>query len=280
MTRSPLALLSVTAPTSTKLDRFVRKLAHTRCPVLIATDFDGTLTPVVPRPADARLDPRAREVLIRLARIPRVQLAVLTGRSLADSSSRLEGINPLWISAEHGAVLRDPQGLHLPATMPPDDRLALLCSRAEEIAAIFPGAIVERKDLGVALHHRSVEAARAKSLLDMFRLVCGSLRADLLTGRQVVEGRFSSADKGVALARLLSLLPADLAFVYAGDDLTDEPALAMASLAENGLGLFVTSAERPSPNARVSGIVDGPGEWLAILGHFADALEEEAARAS
>jgi trehalose-phosphatase len=281
MSRSPLAL-SVTSPVSSKLDRFLQRLACTRCPVLIATDFDGTLAPVVAHPEDARLGPNARAVLSRLARLPRVQLAVLTGRSLGDVSARLQGISPLWISAEHGAVLRDPQRrLYVPTSVPSDARIALLATRAQEIANLHPGALVEPKQLGVALHHRGVDPLRVQSLVDAFRLVCGALRAEWLPGRQVVEGRFADEDKGVALARILAVMPADLSYVYAGDDTTDEPALSMASLAENGLGLYVSSTERPSPRARVSGILDGPSEWLRILRHFADALEQgEGPRAS
>jgi trehalose 6-phosphate phosphatase len=266
---------------SHKLGRFLDRLASTRSPVLIATDFDGTLTGVVPRPEGAQLDAATRAVLCRLARLKRVRLAVVTGRSLGDVSPRLEGIGPLWISAEHGAVLVDPhRRVHAAAQVVPDHRVGALRQRAAEIARLFAGAVVEVKQLGVALHFRTVDPTRHQALLEMFRLVCAIERAEILLGRLVVEGRFSSADKGIALARILGELPRDLAFVYAGDDLTDEPALSMASLAENGLGLYVRSKERPSPTTRVSGFLEGPAEWVHLLGLFADALEAEARRAS
>jgi trehalose-phosphatase len=266
---------------STKLARFLDALGSTDCPVLIATDFDGTLASITPRHEDARLTQEAKTLLVRLARIERVRLAVVTGRSLRDILARLEGITPLWISPEHGAVLVDPtRRLHVPMAVPSDDRTDTMCERSEEIATLFAGAVVERKVLGVALHYRSVDPGRAQSLIDMFRLLCATFRAEVLLGRSVVEGRFSSSDKGVALARILRELPSDLRFVYAGDDVTDEPALSMAAMAPNGLGLYVGSAERPLPSARVSGILDGPAEWLSVLGKFADVLEKEGRRAS
>jgi trehalose-6-phosphatase len=206
MTVRPQALHT----TSSKLDRFLRRLSSTHCSVLIATNFDGTLLPLAPSPEGAQLTDRARAILARLTRVRRVRLAVLTNRPLADIAPRLEGLGPLWISAEHGAVLVD-------------------SSRRLHVRANVPSA---------------------------------------------------GSDKGIALARILGTIPLDSSFVYAGDDATDEPALAMAALSENGLGLYVQSAARPMPAARVSGLVDGPDEWLGILRLFAEALEEEARRAS
>jgi trehalose-6-phosphatase len=195
--------------TSSKLDKFLRRLASTHCPVLIATNFDGTLLPIAARPEDAQLGDHARTVLARLAGIERVRVAVLTSRSLADIAPRLHGLGPLWISAEQGAVLVDP-------------------------------------------------ARRTR----------------------VPAGALSASDKGIALARILGTIPSDSSFVYAGDDATDEPALSMAALSENGLGLYVRSTNRPLPAARVSGLLEGPEQWLGVLRLFADALEEEARRAS
>src|SRR5918911_5562736 len=50
-------------------------LAH----ALIASDFDGTLAPIVPNPADSRLVPGALEALAALAD-KGAQVAIVTGR--------------------------------------------------------------------------------------------------------------------------------------------------------------------------------------------------------
>jgi len=51
---------------------------------LIALDFDGTLAPIVPDPADARPLPAALAALRRLAPLAGT-LAVITGRPAADA---------------------------------------------------------------------------------------------------------------------------------------------------------------------------------------------------
>ncbi|MGH3167621.1 MAG: trehalose-phosphatase, partial [Trebonia sp.] len=51
---------------------------------LIASDFDGTLSPIVPDPADARAYPGAAEVLRRLAGRAGT-VAIITGRPAADA---------------------------------------------------------------------------------------------------------------------------------------------------------------------------------------------------
>ncbi len=51
--------------------------------LLLATDFDGTIAPIVNRPEDAAVAPVARSVLERCSRIAGVSLAVVTGRESA-----------------------------------------------------------------------------------------------------------------------------------------------------------------------------------------------------
>jgi trehalose 6-phosphate phosphatase len=50
------------------------------CRVVVFLDFDGTLVPIAPLPDLVRLALATRRVLRRLARHPRVTLAVISGR--------------------------------------------------------------------------------------------------------------------------------------------------------------------------------------------------------
>ena len=52
--------------------------------LLLMTDYDGTLTPHVPNPAEASLIQRAQRSLSALARTPQVRLAIISGRDLGD----------------------------------------------------------------------------------------------------------------------------------------------------------------------------------------------------
>src|SRR5260370_16889943 len=48
--------------------------------IILFLDFDGTLVRIAPRPNQVRLAPGARRLLGRLARHPRVTVAVISGR--------------------------------------------------------------------------------------------------------------------------------------------------------------------------------------------------------
>lgn len=263
-----------------KLARWLGEIGAAPVPLLIATDYDGTLTKIVGDPAAAWLDGRARRVLQRLAAHTRVQIAILTGRALDDVSRRIEGVPAHWIAAEHGGITVDPDRRVHDERAPDVERLAIVRERAAEIARIFRGAFLEQKPSSVALHYRDVEPRKQEVLVEMFRIACAAHRADLLLGRRVAEARFARADKGAALARILAQQPRDVHFLYAGDDTTDEPALAIASMAQNGVGLYVRSTERPHCTARVTGVVDGPAAWLDVLEAVARALEGQVLHAS
>ncbi|HZD22913.1 MAG TPA: trehalose-phosphatase, partial [Acidimicrobiia bacterium] len=57
--------------------------------VLIGVDFDGVLAPLVEHPDLAVPDPRAVSHLRRLAVRDNIEVAVISGRSLADLRERL-----------------------------------------------------------------------------------------------------------------------------------------------------------------------------------------------
>ena len=51
--------------------------------LLVASDFDGTLAPIVNNPADARALPRAAEAIVALAELPGTSVVLVSGRALA-----------------------------------------------------------------------------------------------------------------------------------------------------------------------------------------------------
>ena len=52
--------------------------------LLVTSDFDGTLSPIVSNPADARPLPAAGDALIALAGLPDTEVALISGRALRD----------------------------------------------------------------------------------------------------------------------------------------------------------------------------------------------------
>lgn len=232
---------------------------------LIATDFDGTLVEIAPRPHQVELDERSRTALRRIAHAPRTHLAIVSGRTLADVGSHVGGVGPVWIASDHGSVVVDPEKRAHKFEPAKEPRLAELRARAEEVARVFRGAHVEVKPLSIALHYREVQESKHDALIEMFRLSCSTHGARVLVGRKVIEGRFGAGDKGLALEYIASRLPRDTSVIYVGDDTTDEPALAYAHAHPRGLALHVSSEERAESRVPVHGSLAGPRKWLEIL---------------
>jgi alpha,alpha-trehalase len=210
----------------------------------VASDFDGTLTPIVPRPEGARLDARARRVLARLAARPRTRVAILSGRGLEDLRRRL-GAPGIHLAGASGLESLDVAGRrtrHVPAGrgLP-----AALRASLEAWCRRFPGAWVEDKGATLAVHLRSVAPAQRAPLAAGVRRRAARLPrpARLVRGLEVFEILPDVAwDKSAALARWLRGLR-DPLVLYFGDDTVDEPV--HAAVRARG-GLAVAVGERAS----------------------------------
>ena len=74
--------------------------------LLIALDFDGTVSPLVDEPLSARMLPHAREALDVLAALPDTTVALVSGRTLADLKVIAE-----YERVGHGLADKPPQEL-------------------------------------------------------------------------------------------------------------------------------------------------------------------------
>lgn len=240
-------------------------------------DFDGTLSPIVPRPEQARPAPGAPQVLARLAERFAV-VAVVSGRAARDLSALLPGAVEVY--GLHGAERARAGRIEL---APQAARFAPLMATvlAEARAAVarlgLRGAVVEDKGVIVALHHRAAEdPAAAARALDRLAAELAA-RHGLVTapGRMVVElrppVRLSKADVVATTARARALR----AVAFAGDDTVDLPAFdALDDLAAEGVAavrIAVASAEAPPELlARADVVVGGPGGLVALLGSLLD----------
>lgn len=233
--------------------------------LLVATDFDGTLAAIAPRPGDVRMPEGSRASLEALAAHPGVRVAVLSGRPLREVAA-LAGLTRAVFAGNHGLEINGagidwahPQAV---ASRPRLDAAAGFL--VEELRGL-EGVFVEHKGLTLALHYRlakegglpAVEAA-AGACADRFP----ELKRHC--GKMVIEFR-PDVDwhKGHALKRLLKglgLPPA--AALYIGDDTTDEDAFPV--LGPKGLSLHV--GRNPETTARFR--LDDPhdtGDFLAWL---------------
>ncbi|HLL84622.1 MAG TPA: trehalose-phosphatase [Longimicrobium sp.] len=182
-----------------------------RANVLLAFDFDGTLAPIVPRPEDARMRRRTRELLSALAEV--YPCAVISGRVHEDVAARLEGI-PVHVVGNHGL---DPRVSTTSLTR----RVAGWKPALEALQAEHAGVWVEDKRFSVAIHYRK-SREKKRVLAAIRQVVAGLEEARVVYGKQVVNLLPPGApDKGTALEALRGRLRCDTA-LYVGDDTTDE----------------------------------------------------------
>jgi trehalose 6-phosphate phosphatase len=134
------------------LDAALAGLARRR-PVLVASDYDGVLAPLVGDPSAAVLLPGMAEVLARLTRCDGVTVALVSGRGVADLQA-VSGFTGAyrWVGS-HGAEFDGPLSDELAGRR---DALADLLA---PVVAGTPGARLEVKPASVAVHVRQVPTA-------------------------------------------------------------------------------------------------------------------------
>ncbi|KXO90121.1 HAD family hydrolase [Tsukamurella pulmonis] len=194
--------------------------------VLVATDYDGVVAPIVADPAAAFPLPGTVPALTSLAALPGVTVALVSGRDRA-TLGRLSGAAaPLVTVGSHGAEWEEGlEGVLSPALI---DLRASVLADLTAIAERFPGAAVEPKPLGAALHVRNVVDPSAGPLaLEQARRGPAALPGVHATdGKAVLELTVLDASKGRALTVLRERTGAD-GVLYLGDDVTDEKAFAV-----------------------------------------------------
>lgn len=204
----------------TELIERLRAIACT--PILmIASDYDGTLSELVADPASAQPLPRALEALHRCISTPWTSVAIISGRSLEDLRARLGDTQPHFIAGSHGAEIA---GLGLVLSRHQAESLTRVEQIVRDIANRTHGLRVERKPASVALHYR--EASKPEGLFAAEAAIaeCASLpEIHVRHGRMVVELMVMATSKGEAM-HLARHRSGATGVVYIGDDLTDEDA--------------------------------------------------------
>jgi trehalose 6-phosphate phosphatase len=226
--------------------------------LLVTSDFDGTLAPIVNNPADARPVAAAATALVALADLPSTTSALISGRALdtlRDLSSMPESVQ---LVGSHGAQFA--------SGFTHDIDEALLRTIAEtlnSIAADRPGVAVELKPASVALHVRNASPEDGQAALAAAREASAAWDAQATEGKAVLEFAVIQTDKGEALDILREQVDAS-AVVFFGDDVTDEKAF--RRLRKSDAGVKVGPGETLAQYR-----VDSPEDVAAALEFLLDA---------
>lgn len=239
-----------------KLSEAISEFAGRRR-LLVASDFDGVLSEIVPEPDAAVPIAGAQDALEGLALLPMVVVVLVSGRRLDDLSARFDGLAPEVITVgEHGSAWPGrarPRPTVLPAVMA---GLAEIADSAEQ-------AWVEEKRSGLSFHLRNVDESRKDQLRSEVLLYLREATAGVDpeprvdSGRGIVEVSFSGIDKSDAVEEMRSASDAG-AVLFFGDDVSDEPVF--ARLGPDDIGVKVGTG---ATSARFR--VEGPREVVATL---------------
>lgn len=230
---------------SPELREATRRIAQTEH-LLVALDFDGTISPIVDRADDARPLPRSAAAFAGLAALPRTTTALLSGRALASLRAVASPPVDTLLIGSHGAeAWLGPGSAEL--TLDENQRLLLAEIRGvlEEIVEQAPGTLLEDKPAGVVLHTRLAEDDVAEDAVAAARSALQDRKGVFLkNGKRVLETSVVNASKGEGLTFLRQITGAT-AVLFAGDDVTDEDALARLEKGDVGVkvGLDFTQAD-------------------------------------
>lgn len=204
--------------------------------VLIASDFDGVLAPIIEDRDAVQPDQDALTALRGLAELDGVGVALVSGRALADLDHHTGMPGSVVLVGSHGAEVGAlPASMHAgtvdAAALSMDDerreQLAHITRALEEIARKHPGAEVETKPTASVLHTRN---ARGRGTINATEAALEFARsvpfATVTPGKEVVEFSVVDASKGDAVEALARACAAD-AWLYIGDDVTDESVFAL-----------------------------------------------------
>lgn len=248
------------APLRAELDAQLDALAASPV-LLVASDFDGTLAPIVADPARAEAEREALVALRNLSRMPQTHVAIVSGRALADLAARAPDSEEIHLVGSHGSEFEP--GFTTALSAPAASLLDRLKAWLRPLAPAGSGFILEEKPASVAFHYRSADAPAAAAAVD--RVLAGPARWEgvhVRHGKMVIELSVVATDKGQALQRLRQRLGAT-AVLFLGDDVTDEDAFRQLSGPDVGV--------KVGPGASAARWqVDGPLDVARLLARVAE----------
>jgi trehalose 6-phosphate phosphatase len=195
--------------------------------ITLFLDYDGTLVRLAARPEYVVLNPAMRQLLLRLARLPRLSVCVISGRRRADLRKQIHAPGLLYLGLQGWETRagQKPDSEHRKLI---DDARRKLAKGVTETARLW----IEDKGATLALHYRGSAGAAVREAREALQRVLEQFRGRLrvIEGDQVWELLPRAVgDKGAAVRYQCRAFHRDALPVYAGNDGTDEPAFRMLS---------------------------------------------------
>ncbi len=215
-------------------------------------DYDGTLADFAPTPEHVRADPALVSLLTRLAKHPRLRVAIISGRRLRHVQ-KLVPAPGILLAGTYGIELQTPEGERVERLAFDDIRPTLdnVKPHWADLLAGREGFFLEDKGWALALHARFADEQETREVLTTARRMAlaavdsapqGLYR--LLGGHKFLEIGPTLAHKGQTVEYLLDRYPWPGALpVYLGDDDKDEEAFGVIK-ARGGIAILVAREPR------------------------------------
>lgn len=243
-------------------------------PLLLLSDIDGTLAPIVADPDEARVPESIVSELDTLADHG-VRVCLVTGRDLA-KAREMAPVRDAWFAANHGLTVL--AGRRDGTPIEAREYEALAREVADEMAGLAAkGVLIENKGPVLAFHYRTApdETRAVTAIRAAIAASAAAGRFRVHEGRKVIELRPDlPLNKGTATARFIEMT-APRGVLCIGDDITDKDMFSVVRGAPgiSGVCLAVASDEAdPGVLAAADYVLDGVPrvEWL--LGEILKAL--------
>lgn len=191
---------------------------------LLLLDYDGTLTPIVPRPEQAKPNQELRELLGHLS--TQADVVIISGRNHTTLDEWLGDLPDLDFGAEHGLFLRQNGGEWQTTQDIDPSWKEPIRSPMQKLCDQTPGSLLEEATGTLNWHYRDVsnqQSARAKAeeLMKKLEPKVRELNLSMLDGSKVVTVKLGGVDKGRIAQNWLKMKNWDFVLA-AGDDTTDE----------------------------------------------------------
>ncbi|AMY20587.1 MULTISPECIES: trehalose-phosphatase [Nocardiaceae] len=190
--------------------------------LLVASDYDGTMAPLVSDPQKAFPHPESVRALRALAGLDHTDAAVISGRALRDLAILSRLPVEVQLVGSHGSEFD--AGFVTELGDDAKELLDRLIAELRSIASQGAHITVETKPASVALHVRNAEPEVGERALTAVRDGVAQWDGVQVTeGKSVIELAVIVTDKGQALDILRHRGGASAA-IFFGDDVTDEKA--------------------------------------------------------
>jgi trehalose 6-phosphate synthase/phosphatase len=191
---------------------------------LLLLDYDGTLVPFSPKPAEARPGAKLLRLLEKFAKNPRNEVVLISGRDKDTLEKWFGGLN-VGLVAEHGVWIKEKGGEW-------ETIETLTSDWKEEVYPILdswvdrtPNSFIEEKEFSLVWHYRKADPRlselRARELINNLSNITANLNLQVLEGSKVVEVKNAGINKGRAALKWISREERDFMLAL-GDDWTDE----------------------------------------------------------